>query len=66
MALTVKTAAQLAAEKATAAKERAAAEARRTLAETDWMVTRSLETGRPIPDNIKAAREAARVAASMD
>ena len=30
------------------------------LAETDWMVTRFAETGTPIPDDIKAARQAAR------
>lgn len=30
------------------------------LAETDWMVTRFAETGTPIPEDIKAARQAAR------
>lgn len=33
------------------------------LAETDWMVTRFAETGVPIPDEVKAARQAARQAA---
>lgn len=30
------------------------------LAETDWMVTRFAETGVVIPDDVKAARQAAR------
>lgn len=44
--------------------ERAAA--RRYLAETDWMVTRAMETGKPIPEDIKAARENARRTASKE
>lgn len=38
--------------------------ARRYLAETDWYVTRAAETGKPIPDDIKTAREDARQIAS--
>lgn len=34
--------------------------ARAYLNETDWYVTRFAETGTPIPDEIRAAREAAR------
>lgn len=34
--------------------------ARRYLAETDWYVVRFAETGTPIPEDIRAAREAAR------
>jgi hypothetical protein len=34
----------------------AAADARRHLAETDWYVTRLIETGAPIPEEIRAAR----------
>lgn len=36
------------------------AEARAYLAETDWYVTRMHETGQPVPDDIAAARQAAR------
>ena len=36
------------------------AEARAYLASTDWYVTRFAETGQAIPDDIRAAREAAR------
>lgn len=32
----------------------------RTLSETDWYVVRFAETGTPIPDDIKAQRQAAR------
>jgi hypothetical protein len=38
--------------------------ARRYLAETDWYVTRSIETGKPMPPDIAAARDAARQTAS--
>ena len=34
--------------------------ARRTLAETDWYVIRQLETGKPIPAHVSAARADAR------
>ncbi len=55
-------------------KARAEAEAREAkraaalsyLAETDWMVTRSIEIGKPIPDDVKAAREEARRLASKE
>ena len=59
MKLTIRTAADIAAERA-----RAAAEARRYLAETDWMVIRAAETGTPVPAEVAAARKAARKAAS--
>lgn len=36
------------------------AEARAYLAKTDWYVTRMHETGQPVPDDIVAARQAAR------
>ena len=36
------------------------AEAQAYLDSTDWMVTRHAETGRPIPDDVKARRQAAR------
>jgi hypothetical protein len=42
----------------------AAADARRYLADTDWFVTRWLETGTPIPEEVSAARAAAREAAT--
>ena len=38
--------------------------ARRYLAETDWYVTRQIETGKPIPKQIAEKRDAARQAAS--
>ncbi len=48
------------------ARESKRAAARRYLAETDWMVTRSIEIGKPIPDDVKAAREEARRLASKE
>lgn len=45
---------------AQAQQSKANAEARAYLAETDWMVTRFAETGTPIPDDVKAKRQAAR------
>ena len=36
------------------------AEAQAYLDSTDWMVTRQAETGRPIPEDVKARRAAAR------
>lgn len=36
------------------------AEARAYLASTDWYVTRFAETGEPVPDDVKAKRQAAR------
>jgi len=35
-------------------------EARVYLAETDWMVIREAETGKPVPDDVRQRREAAR------
>lgn len=34
--------------------------ARRYLQDTDWLVLRQVETGQAVPDDIKAARNAAR------
>ena len=34
------------------------------LRETDWMVTRFAETGKPVPDDVALRREGARKAAS--
>lgn len=36
------------------------AEAQAYLDSTDWMVTRQAETGRPIPEDVTARRQAAR------
>lgn len=36
-------------------------EAQRYLDETDWYVTREMETGKPIPSDVRAKREHARV-----
>lgn len=41
-------------------QERKNREARAYLASTDWYVVRFAETGRPIPDEVREAREAAR------
>ena len=38
--------------------------ARRYLAETDWYVTRQIETGKPIPKDVAQKRDAARQVAS--
>ena len=56
----LKTAEQKQAEKEQAELDRVNAEARRELAETDWYFLRELETGKPMPANIKAKRGAAR------
>lgn len=45
---------------AQAQQSKANAEARAYLAETDWMVTRFAETGTPVPEEVKAKRQAAR------
>ncbi|TNF60715.1 MAG: hypothetical protein EP307_08110 [Rhodobacteraceae bacterium] len=37
------------------------AEARGLLARTDWMVIRAAETGRPVPEDMRKARAAARL-----
>jgi hypothetical protein len=68
MTLTIKTAAEVSAEAAAAAAAQASAVARQYLADTDWMVIRAAETGVPVPDEVTAARAAARasVSASRD
>lgn len=58
--LHIKTAEDLAAEAAEAERQAAAAEARRYLADTDWMVVRAAETGRAVPKDIAAKRAEAR------
>lgn len=62
--LNIKTAEELRleAEAAEAAAKRD--EARRYLAETDWLVTRQMETGKAIPDDVAEKRAEARKAAS--
>lgn len=64
MSLIIRTAEQIAVDAAAAERARAAAAARRYLAETDWMVIRAAETGTPIPAEVAAARMAARKAAA--
>jgi 2,4-dienoyl-CoA reductase-like NADH-dependent reductase (Old Yellow Enzyme family) len=64
MKLMIKTSADLAAEAAAAEQARAVAEARAYLADTDWMVIRAAESGKPVPDDVIAARVAARVVIS--
>jgi hypothetical protein len=56
----IKTPEQIAAEKTEAERARIAAEARRYLAETDWMVIRAIDTGKPVPDDVTEARAKAR------
>ena len=63
MSLTVKTPEQLAAEREAAERAAAAEAARRYLVETDWMVIRAAETGRPLPEDVTEARAEARKAA---
>jgi 2,4-dienoyl-CoA reductase-like NADH-dependent reductase (Old Yellow Enzyme family) len=60
----IKTADDLAAEAAARDRARAVAEARAYLADTDWMVIRAAETGTPVPDDVTAARAAARATIS--
>ena len=61
MSLTIRTAEDIAADRAAAARARAAAEAHRYLAETDWMVIRAAETGKPVPEEVMASRAQARL-----
>ena len=56
----LKTAEQKQAEKEQAELGRVNVEARRELAETDWYFLRELESGKPMPADIKAKRAAAR------
>ncbi len=60
MPLIVKTAEDLAADAEAAQRARDAIAARRFLADTDWMVIRATETGKPMPEDVAAQREAAR------
>ena len=62
MSLTIKTAEDLAADAEAAQRARDAIAARRFLADTDWMVIRATETGKPMPDDVAAQRAAARKA----
>ena len=47
-------------DRARQASAEAADKARAYLAATDWYVARSVETGKPMPEDVKAARAAAR------
>ena len=60
MKLTIKTPADLEAERAEREREATRAEALAYLASTDWMVVRQTETGKPVPEDIAAQRAAAR------
>jgi hypothetical protein len=60
MKLTIRTADDLAAEAAARARARAVAEARAYLADTDWIIIRASETGKPVPVDVAEARAAAR------
>ena len=64
MSLIVKTAEDLAADAEAAQRARDAIAARRFLADTDWMVIRATETGKPMPEDVAAQREQARKVAS--
>lgn len=61
MKLIVRTAEDLLADVAATARRRAADEARRYLAETDWMVIRAAETDVPMPEDVVKARALARL-----
>jgi hypothetical protein len=58
--LTIKTAADLAAEARQAQLDAAAASARAYLADTDWLVVRAAETGKPVPADVAQVRATAR------
>ena len=62
--LTIKTPTELEAEAQAQAAAHARSEALAYLADTDWFVTRLAETGKAVPDEVAAKREAARKAAS--
>jgi hypothetical protein len=64
MKLMIKTSADLAAEAAAAEQARAVAEARAYLADTDWMVIRAAESGKPVPADVADRRAAARAQAA--
>ena len=63
MGLTIKSAQDLQAEAKAEQLAHVREEARRYLSETDWMVVRATETGKPVPDDVAKARAAARNAA---
>jgi hypothetical protein len=58
--LIIRTAEQIAAEAEADARSQAVAAARKLLAETDWYVTRHMETGKEIPKDIAKTRSDAR------
>ena len=60
MNLIVKTPADLEAERAQSSRDADRARASACLAETDWMVVRQAETGKPVPPHILHARAEAR------
>ncbi len=62
MGLTIRTARDLDAAREEAEHARRRAEAQRYLAETDWMVIRAVETGKPVAEAVAASRAGARQA----
>lgn len=64
MKLIIKTSEDLAAEAEANARAAVRAAALTYLSETDWMVMRAAETGKPVPPPVAEARAAARKAAS--
>lgn len=60
MKMTIKTADDLAAEAAAREVEAEKTKARAYLADTDWMVTRRVETGAEVPADVTQARATAR------
>ena len=58
--LNIKAPAELEAEAQAETAKRARAEALAYLASTDWFVIRLVETGKAVPDDVAAKREAAR------
>ena len=63
MSLIIRTKEDIAAEAEKKKRASAAEAARRYLAETDWMIVRSTETGKPVPPDVIEARAAARLIA---
>lgn len=60
MKLIIRTAEEIAQDHACIAEEVAQARARAYLASTDWMITRQMETGKPVPEAVLEKRAAAR------
>ena len=60
MKLTIRTADDIAQDERTAKADAKRAEAQAYLAETDWFVTRQVETGKAVPDDIAEKRAEAR------